>query len=373
MDNKISVLSLSLSLAVASLLLVGCASINSGDSITASSNNNSWRERLVVSKEARDYDDRLSRGLYAAVGIGASRLEPDTSELPNWDPNDRVEPAGQITIGADITKHLAIEAHSADLGSAGLSPEGRINYHINGVSALIYVGGNRHRYRRQGLTAYGRVGAGMLENSAVGSVPYVKDNATHVLFGAGIEYMTPIGIGLRAEGITFDEDVQYAQVGLLYRTGRKKYITRPKLAETPKVIPAPVIAAAAPPPVSSVPLPEPNRCIGLSGVLDDVGFHTDSSGLTPESIQVLDNVAYTLSTCDEVEVEIEAHTDSVGTESYNQSLSERRAQSVADYLINRGLDQSRLNVSAYGELSPLDTNATVDGRERNRRVEVYAR
>lgn len=363
MDKKISVLSA----ALAPLLLVGCSSINTG----SSSNGDDWRETPGGSQDTRDYEDRLSRGLYAAVGIGASRLEPDTSELPAWDPNDRVEPAGQITIGADITKHLAIEAHSADLGSAGLSPTGRINYHINGASALIYAGGNRHRYRRQGLTAYGRLGMGMLENTAVGSVPFVKENGTHVLFGMGMEYMTPIGIGLRAEGISFDKDAQYAQVGLIYRTGRKKSIARPRLAEAPAAIPAPVIAAAVPTPPA--PLPEPNRCDGLSGILEAVAFHTDSAGLTRETTQILDELAYTLNACGGVQVEIEAHTDSVGSASYNQSLSERRAQSVAAYLTTRGLDRNRLNANAYGESSPIDSNSTADGRERNRRVEVYAR
>lgn len=363
-----------LGIAISSLLLGGCASITNQAG--------SWKESLSASEEVTDYEDRLGLGVYAAIGIGASRLEPDTSELANWDPNDRVEPAGQVTIGADLTKHFSIEGHSADLGSAGLSPSGRINYHINGVSALLYAGGDRHRYRRQGLTAYGRIGAGALENTAVGNVPFIQDNSTHMLFGAGVEYMTPFGVGLRAEGISFDKDVRYAQIGLMYRTGRKQNIRRPKLAEAPRVIPPPppppVVAAAAPPPPPPVytppaPLPEPNRCDGLSGVLEGVGFHTDSAGLTSESTLILDEVAYTLSTCGGIEVEVEAHTDSVGSESYNQSLSEKRAQSVVDYLTTRGLDRNRLKASAYGESSPIDTNATADGRERNRRVEVYVR
>ena len=99
-------------------------------------------------------------------------------------------------MGVDLTKHLSLEAHTADLGSAGLSPTGRINYHINGASALLYAGGNRDRFRRQGLKPCGQVGLGVLENTSVGDVPFEKINGTHILFGAGVEYMTPIGVGL---------------------------------------------------------------------------------------------------------------------------------------------------------------------------------
>jgi len=344
--------------AIGSMFLGGCSTFgNAGDSSTPV-----------------EYQDRLSRGIYAVAGIGPSRLEPDTSQVQGVDPNDRVEPAGQITIGADLNKYLSLEAHSADLGSAGLSPTGRINYHINGISALVYAGGDRDRFRRQGFTAYGRLGVGLLDNTPIGDVPFEQVNSTHVLFGAGVEYMTSIGLGLRAEGVSFDEDVQYAQLGLMYRTGRKQAVARPKLAEVvpaPKPVPAPVVAAAAPP--QPAPVYVPNPCDALSGVLEGVNFHNDSAELTSQSKGILSEVANTLSNCDQTQVEISAHTDSVGSESYNQSLSERRAQTVADYLDARGIDRSRLNPTAFGESSPIDTNDTADGRARNRRVELYAR
>lgn len=360
---------------VSSVTAVALSSLFLGGCTTADFGNFDLRGAFDTSKEVTDYEDRLTRGIYAAAGIGPSRLEPDASEVPSYTVNDRVEPAGQVTLGVDVTKHLSIEAHSADLGSAGFDPGGRINYHINGISALIYGGGNRDRYRRQGLKPYGRIGLGALENTPVGPVPFVKDNATHLLLGVGVEYMTPIGVGLRAEGISFDEDVQYAQLALMYRTGRKQEIRRPKLAEAPPPPPPPVIAAAIapPPPPPPKPMPVLDPCAGLSGVLEGVGFHTDSAGLTSESILILDDVAYTLSQCKEAQVEISAHTDSVGSEQYNQSLSERRAQSVVDYLSTRGLVRDRLNPVAYGETSPIDSNATPEGRKRNRRVELYAR
>lgn len=68
--------------------------------------------------------------------------------------------------------------------------------------------------------------------------------------------------------------------------------------------------------------------------------------------------------------EVAGHTDSVGTDAYNQALSERRAQAVRDYLVDSGVPANRLTVVGYGEASPLSSNETDGGRARNRRVEV---
>ena len=111
--------------------------------------------------------DEFRKGIYASAGIGASRLTPSVDNFPGLDVNDRVEPGGQATIGADLTPTFSVEAHSADLGSAGFSPSGaadgsssagRVNYHLNGISALAYLGKNKHNANRKGLTAYGRLG-----------------------------------------------------------------------------------------------------------------------------------------------------------------------------------------------------------------------
>lgn len=332
----------------------------------------SYDNLFDANEQSVQYEDRLSRGLYAVAGIGPSRMEPDTSRAPGWDVNDRVEPAGQVTIGADLSKHLSIEAHSADLGSAGLSPRGRINYHVNGASALVYAGGNRNRYRRQGLTGYGRIGVGVLENSSVGDVSFTRENDTHVLFGAGVEYMTPIGVGLRAEGIAFDTDAQYAQIGLMYRTGRKQEKKKPRLAEIFTEQQQPEIAAARPEPVIPATAVM-DSCSGLGGLLEGVVFPTDSAGLTSQSVRVLNQVAATLNECPELNIELSAHTDATGSEDYNDVLAGKRARSVVEYLRATGLSQNRLIVNALGENAPVDTNSTPEGRARNRRVDLIAR
>ncbi len=360
---------LCLSVSCASLLaLGGCSTFPSLLSGSGEPElGNALAERKV------DPDDSVGRHIYAATGVGASWMQPDTSEIPAFAVNDRVEAGGQITLGADLSRQLSLEVHSADLGSAGLSPGGRINYHVHGASALVYAGKNRHKFKRRGLTGYGRFGVGYLENTPVGDVPMVRDNSTHFLIGAGVEYMTGIGLGLRAEGISFEEDARYAQLGVIYRTGRKPEREPVRLvkapAPAPEPLPAPVIAAA-----QAEPAPEPyNPCEQFDGVLDGVQFQSDSDKLTASAASILEGVAMTLAECSSVPVSIAAHTDSLGSAEYNQQLSLRRAASVVQYLSDRGIESSRLQAQAFGETQPIDTNKTAEGRSRNRRVELIAR
>ncbi len=320
-------------------------------------------------------DDRIKRHFYAGIGIGPSRTDPDTSQVPGIDVNERVDNGGQLTLGVDLSRQLSLELHTTDLGSAGLNNDSRINYNIHGGSALFYVGKNRHNFKRRGFSGYGRLGYAFLQNSAEGNVDFEKVNATHFLFGAGLEYMTRIGLGLRLEGIAFDEDARYAQLGLIYRTGKRsrtRQIVQAPVAPEPVVI-APVPAIVTPEVVYE---PEPvfvdNTCSDFSGTLEGVGFHTDSANLTDQAQAILDNVAFRLAECPTTPVAISAHTDSVGDDDYNQNLSRERAKSVLRFLVNRGIDISRVQARAFGESRPIDTNDTAEGRKRNRRVELFA-
>lgn len=92
---------------------------------------------------------------------------------------------------------------------------------------------------------------------------------------------------------------------------------------------------------------------------------------TADSVAILDQAIDALNRYPEIKVELDGHTDSVGADAYNQKLSERRAQIVADYLTAHGIDSSRITaVKGFGETQPIDTNATKEGRARNRRTEL---
>ncbi|MGL5250520.1 MAG: OmpA family protein [Enterovibrio sp.] len=100
------------------------------------------------------------------------------------------------------------------------------------------------------------------------------------------------------------------------------------------------------------------------------GFAFDSTKLSAELIQALSEVALALNAHPQAQALIVAHTDSVGSKSYNQALSERRAQSVVNQLIKFGVDPERLKWRGEGESQPIADNTTAQGRAKNRRVEV---
>ena len=101
-----------------------------------------------------------------------------------------------------------------------------------------------------------------------------------------------------------------------------------------------------------------------------VTFDFDKSTVKPEFQPVLDNVAATLVQYNQTVIEVAGHTDSVGSDQYNQSLSQRRAGAVAAYLGSRGVMSQRMITVGAGETRPIATNDTDAGRAQNRRVEV---
>jgi OOP family OmpA-OmpF porin len=104
-------------------------------------------------------------------------------------------------------------------------------------------------------------------------------------------------------------------------------------------------------------------------ILEDIHFQFDSARLTESSEKHLDGIVASLRVEKDTHFEIAGHTDSVGSDDYNDRLSQARALSVMRYLAGRGLDSERMNARGYGESQPIETNDTDEGRARNRRVE----
>lgn len=102
----------------------------------------------------------------------------------------------------------------------------------------------------------------------------------------------------------------------------------------------------------------------------DVLFATDSSQVDPTGQATLDSVARVFVEYDKTAVIVQGHTDSTGTEAYNQSLSERRADAVRNHLIARGVAAARIAAIGYGESYPVASNDTAAGRQMNRRVDI---
>jgi len=108
---------------------------------------------------------------------------------------------------------------------------------------------------------------------------------------------------------------------------------------------------------------------GSSIVLNNVFFDTDQFKLKPESKTELDKLVTFLSKNAELKIELSGHTDNVGNPADNQTLSENRAKAVMDYLIQNGIEATRLSAVGFGDTKPITSNDTPKGRAENRRTE----
>jgi len=103
----------------------------------------------------------------------------------------------------------------------------------------------------------------------------------------------------------------------------------------------------------------------------DILFDFDSAALRPESRQTLANLATNFSQYPDERIGVEGHTDNVGSATYNTGLSQERANAVKNFLANQGVNASRIDAVGYGESRPKASNATPEGRQLNRRVEIH--
>ncbi|EJM78040.1 OmpA family protein [Pseudomonas sp. GM55] len=104
---------------------------------------------------------------------------------------------------------------------------------------------------------------------------------------------------------------------------------------------------------------------------DDVLFAFNQSDLTPTAKSRLDALMSKFEDADVVSIKVVGHTDSVGSDAYNQALSERRASSVAEYLLSQGVVPNKVTSEGKGERQPIADNETEEGRAKNRRVDLH--
>jgi outer membrane protein OmpA-like peptidoglycan-associated protein len=133
---------------------------------------------------------------------------------------------------------------------------------------------------------------------------------------------------------------------------------------------APAVVPAPPPPPPPAPPPAaapPKEKIILRGV----NFDTNKATIRTDAQPILDQAVETLKEHSAIALTVEGHTDSTGSDEYNQKLSVRRAEAVRDYLSGHGINSSRMSVAGHGESQPVATNDSAEGRAQNRRVELH--
>ena len=142
----------------------------------------------------------------------------------------------------------------------------------------------------------------------------------------------------------------------------------PVPAPPPPMPPTPVVQETPQQQPAPAPKPAPTRRELLT--LRGNAFEFDKSSLTAGARDTLQTVVTTLKNFPDAKIEIQGHTDWIGSDAYNQALSERRANSVRDYLVSQGIAAGRITTIGYGETQPVATNETAVGRALNRRVVI---
>jgi OOP family OmpA-OmpF porin len=121
-----------------------------------------------------------------------------------------------------------------------------------------------------------------------------------------------------------------------------------------------------PPPAQAPPPPPAKKMVELHGPQ----FDFNKSALKPEGKKLVDTAVQTMKDEPSLKVSVEGHTDSIGSDAYNQKLSERRAMTVKDYMVTQGVSSSRITTRGFGKSKPVADNKTAEGRAQNRRVEI---
>lgn len=240
-----------------------------------------------------------------------------------------------------------------------------------GVTGRWHLGSSEQRHR-----PYGLVGLGIAEHDNA----FDDGRDMYVSFGGGLRSQLTDRLHFRTqlEGRydndrdTFPRDNGFidfiASVGLGWSFGGARNAA-PAPAATQAPPPEPVAAPEPPRPMPPQrPAPAPQVAFEFDAT---VLFAFDSAALRDEARAELDAAARALAPRDDlILIEVAGHTDNIGTDEYNQDLSERRARAVADYLAANGVDQDRMRVVGFGESQPKVPNTTPANRQQNRRVVI---
>ncbi len=345
---------------------------------------------LALPAMAADYPENPQ--WYVGVGGGRSTVEPDKAETGVKTVDDQ-ETAVKLTVGQELTDHLAVEGFLTDLGAARLSNGGRVRYRGYGAGVVLSAPSNSTLF-----SVYGKGGLTYQDVSA--SVPVDIPSDIEAYGGLGVEFQDLSGLSLRGEYEYFTTDTQLLSVSLLKRFGgdglgnirlQTPVPVISRKPESPATPPQPPIRAAAAltttspndrdgdgitdendlcpntPPHAKVNL---RGCARFLGVVRGVGFAHDSDHLNAASRRILDRVAANMVHYKDKRFVVVGHTDA--TEGPDQQrLSLKRALTVARYLVSRGVPASRLRFAGYGARKPRVSNRTEKGRAYNRRIEIY--
>ncbi|MFZ3003105.1 MAG: OmpA family protein [Undibacterium umbellatum] len=318
--------------------------------------------------------DRLIRSL---MDNGASSVTYGSTER---------DTAFKLFMGKQMNKYFALEAGYFDLGKFGFNasttPPGTFNGEVGFRGFNLDLVGQLPLSERFSLL--GRIGANYTRADAHFSGnrlfgitdPNPSEKKLNPKIGIGLEYKFTQALAMRGEAERYRVndavrnrgDVDFYSFSLVYKLGKPAY-ARPvayTAPPTPRVEQAPPVMVQSAPPPPPRPQPVSEKVTFSAEAL----FDFDKSVVKPEGRLALDDLLNKLQGMNTEVMITVGHTDSIGSDDYNQKLSIRRAEAVKAYLVSKGIDSSRVYTEGKGETQPVADNKTSEGRAKNRRVTV---
>ncbi|HEX8612215.1 MAG TPA: OmpA family protein [Telluria sp.] len=331
---------------------------------------------------------------YIGAGIGQSRANIDNERLTrsltangaslssfNVDERDL---AYKLYVGKQLNRYLAIEAGYFDLGKFGFDATTSQNGRLVGEAG--FRGVNMDLVGQLPLSdrfsVLGRLGMNYAKASTHFSGnrlfavtnPNPSERKLNAKAGLGLEYKFSEALALRAEveryrvndAVGNRGDVDLASVNLVYKLGRPAASRPVPVAPMEPAAPVTVAPAAPAPMPPAAPVAVSEKVSFAAEAL----FDFDKSVVKPEGKAALDDLLNKLQGMNTEVMVTVGHTDSVGSDAYNQKLSMRRAEAVKAYIVSKGVDAARVYTEGKGESQPVADNKTAEGRAKNRRVTV---
>lgn len=336
--------------------------------------------------------DWANSAWYIGAGVGQSRATIDeprlraslaaNGETVTGFSKDQRDTGYKLFVGRQLNQYFAVEAGYFDLGKFDFKSTTSGNGVLNGEAGFRGVNldllGQLPLSQR--LSLLGRVGMHYTKtntefsgNRLLGSTnTHASERKLNAKLGLGLEYKFSEALALRGEveryrlndAVGNRGDADLYSVSLVYKLGRPASAT-PAYQPAPEV--APVVAMPAPVVVAApAPAPVAEKVSFASEAL----FDFDQSTLKPQGKAALDQLLSQLTGMDLEVIVTVGHTDAVGSDAYNQKLSQRRAEAVKAYLVTQGVETNRVYTEGKGETQPVADNTTAAGRAKNRRVTV---
>jgi OmpA-OmpF porin, OOP family len=306
-----------------------------------------------------DYDNRW----YVAPSVGLVFMDDDRGV-------DGHDYYYAISLGRFFTPNFSLDLrHDRYHGNIIGAPAGADRFKLRNVGVV----GRYHFADFNGIRPYVLLGTGIQQHDSI----FDEGKDIYGSVGLGLSHPFNDRVSMRLEGeARFDNDRDsfnsssgfrdwMVSAGLKVRLGAARATPAPAPEPEPAVAPAP---RPAPPPPRPAPAPEPEVIFEFDSM---VTFDLDSDRLRPSAIAELNEAVALLRQHPEISrIEVAGHTCDLGPASYNQGLSERRANAVRSYLVENGINANRLVVRGYGEDRPKVANTSDRNRQQNRRVEL---